>query len=386
MSDLALPGMANVHSHIFQRALRGGVQRRDPDKSDSFWTWRETMYELAGRLRASDLEQVARLGYAECLEAGYTAVGEFHYLHRLQGATDPEDVLASSKVLLRAAEQTGIRINLLWTVYEAGGFGRPLETRQAPFRAGSLDHVERVLDALANEVDGRRSSLGLSIHSVRAVPRDWFGPLAELAAARGLVLHAHVCEQPAEIEACREATGMTPIGLLDHEGALSERFTGVHATWLDAEDVRILARTGAGVCVCPTTEGDLGDGFAPTQALHEAGVPLSVGSDSHAVIDPFAELRTLEYQARGQSGSRCVLVDEQGQVGPALLKIGGSNGYAALGLPSVGDRVMIDTEARAMRGVADPTGAVVTVGHPGLVKTVEVDGEVVVQGGRHVSC
>lgn len=386
MSDLALPGLANVHSHIFQRALRGGVQRRDPAKTDSFWTWRETMYELAGRLNASDLERVARLGYAECLEAGYTAVGEFHYLHRLHGATDPENVLESSKVLLRAAKQTGIRINLLWTVYQTGGFGRPLETRQTPFRAGSLDHVERVLDSLAAEVDGRRSSVGLAIHSVRAVPRGWFGPLAELAAARGIVLHAHVCEQPAEIEACREATGMTPIALLDHEGALSSRFTGVHATWLDAEDVLALARTGSGVCVCPTTEGDLGDGFAPTEALHQAGVPLSVGSDSHAVIDPFAELRTLEYQARGQAGARCVLVDEEGQVGPALLKIGGVNGYAALGLPSDGDRVIIDTEARALRDVADPTGAVVTAGHPGLVKRVVVDGEVLVEGGHHVSC
>ena len=199
-------------------------------------------------------------------------------------------------------------------------------------------------------------------------------------------MSVHVGEQPAEIEACREATGMTPIRLLDSEGALSSRFTGVHATWLDPEDVLALARTGSGVCVCPTTEGDLGDGFAPTEALHQAGVPLSVGSDSHAVIDPFAELRTLEYQARGQAGARCVLVDEEGQVGPALLKIGGMNGYAALGLPSDGDRVIIDTEARAMRGVADPTGAVVTAGHPGLVKTVEVNGEVVVEGGRHVSC
>ncbi len=386
MSTLDLPGLANVHSHIFQRSLRGGVQRRDPSRSDSFWTWRETMYELAGRLDASDLERVARNAYAECLEAGYTAIGEFHYLHRLRGAQDPDDVLESSRVLLRAAAQTGIRITLLWTVYQQGGFGQLLEERQRPFRAGDLDHVSRVLDALGAEMDGVQSALGLAIHSVRAVPREWFGPLAEMAASRGLVLHAHVSEQPAEIEACLKHTGLTPIGLLDHEGALSERFTGVHATWLKPEDVTILSRTGAGVCVCPTTEGDLGDGFAPTGALNDAGVPLSIGSDSHAVIDPFAELRTLEYQARAQAGARCILVDDHGALGPRLLKIGSQNGYEALGLPRDGDRVVIDSSARAMQELGEPLGALMTAGHPGLVERVEVAGEVVVDQGKHVSC
>jgi len=344
------------------------------------------MYELAGRLSSSDLERIARNAYAECLEAGYTAIGEFHYLHRLTGAKDPSDVLESSRVLLRAAAQTGIRITLLWTVYQRGGFDRALEERQRPFRAGDLDHVARVLDTLAGEVDGDRSALGLAIHSVRAVPRDWFGPLAEMASSRGLVLHAHVSEQPAEVEGCLEATGLTPIALLDREGALSPRFTGVHATWLEPEDISILSRTGAGVCVCPTTEGDLGDGFAPTEALNNAGVPLSIGSDSHAVIDPFAELRTLEYQARAQAGARCILVDERGELAPQLLHIGSQNGYGALGLPRTGDRVVIDHGARAMSEVGEPLGAIMTAGHPGLVERVEVAGEVVVSGGKHVSC
>lgn len=386
MSDFELPGLANVHSHIFQRALRGSVQRREPGREDSFWTWRETMYELAGRLSASDLERIARNAYAECLEAGYTAIGEFHYLHRLSGAADPEDVLASSRVLLRAAAQTGIRITLLWTVYHQGGFDRPLEARQRPFRTEDLDAVSRVLDALSHGVDGERSALGIAIHSVRAVPRSWFGPLAELAESRDLVLHAHVSEQPAEVQACLDTTGLTPIALLEQEGALSPRFTGIHATWLHPEDVSILARTGSGVCVCPTTEGDLGDGFAPTGALSAAGVPLSIGSDSHAVIDPFAELRTLEYQARAQAGARCVLVDDQGAVGPRLLQIGSQHGYAALGLERAGDRVVIDEGARAMSDVGDPLGSIMTAGNPGVVERVEVAGEVLVEGGKHVSC
>lgn len=344
------------------------------------------MYELAGGLDANDLERIARAGYAECLEAGYTAVGEFHYLHRLRDARDPDEVLESSRILLRAARQTGIRITLLWTVYQQGGFGKGLEPRQRPFRAGDLDRVERALDTLCAEVDGERSALGIAIHSVRAVPRDWLGPLTELAASRGWVVHAHVSEQPAEVAACVEATGMTPVALLNHEGALNERFTGVHGTWLEPEEITALASAGAHLCVCPTTEGDLGDGFAPTQALFEAEVPMSVGSDSHAVIDPFAELRALEYQARARSGSRCVLINPEGEVGPALLKIGSQNGYAALGIPSAGDRVVIDGRSRALGEVSDPIGAVMTAGHPGLVTRVEVAGEVVVENGRHVSC
>jgi cytosine/adenosine deaminase-related metal-dependent hydrolase len=200
------------------------------------------------------------------------------------------------------------------------------------------------------------------------------------------MLHAHVSEQPAEVDACRRATGLTPVGLLAAEGVLGDRCVAIHATWLEDEDVALLADSGTHVCVCPTTEGDLGDGFAPTARLRAAGVPLSIGSDSHAVIDPFAELRTLEYEARANTGSRCVLVDDRGQVAPALMAIGGTNGYAALGLTGVGDRVWIDGDSRALAGVGDPLGALVTAGHPGLVERVEVDGEVLVSGGRHISC
>ena len=388
MNDLTLPGIANVHSHIFQRALRGGVQRRDPEREDSFWTWRQAMYELAQAMTRERLERVARGAYAECLEAGYTAVGEFHYLHRL--ADCPEDPLESSRVLLRAARQTGIRITLLWTVYHQGGFGEPLSPNQRPFASPDLEHVKRCLDTLSEEVDGARSRLGLAIHSVRAVPRSWLGPLSEMAESRGLVLHAHVSEQPAEVKACREATGMSPLMLLDAEGVLSDRFTAVHGTWFEDEDIAALSASGAGVCLCPTTEGDLGDGFPPTAALRAAGVPLSIGSDSHAVIDPFAELRTLEYEARARAGRRCILVDSKGQVAPALQEIGHHMGYRALGLSGATDRVHLDPNARAIQdlgsGPQASMSAAFTAGHPGLVREVEVAGEVVVREGRHVSC
>ncbi|MEC9072416.1 MAG: formimidoylglutamate deiminase [Myxococcota bacterium] len=381
---IALPGMANAHSHAFQRLLRGSVQRRAVGREDTFWTWRESMYDLACGLDLRGLEEASRLCFVECLEAGYTAVGEFHYVHNQPDGSPYEDPVATSRAVQRAASQAGIRLCLLWTVYARGGFDAPLQDRQRRFGAPDLDHVRRCLDSLAGDMTGDLARAGLAIHSVRAVPRDWLGPLAEEAAVRDLPLHVHVSEQPQEVADCLEATGLTPIGLLQHEGVLSPTCTLVHATWLEGSDLSLIADSGASVCICPTTEGDLGDGFPQTEGLRQAGVPLCVGSDSHAVIDPWAELRTLEYQARAREGRRCVITDAAGEVAPALLTVGHANGYAALGLPSAGDRVLLDGTARVFEGVTDAAGAAVTAGHPGLVRRVEVNGEVVVDNGRHL--
>jgi len=382
---IALPGLANVHSHAFQRLLRGRVQARDPAREDSFWTWRERMYALAEGLDLEGIRAAARRCYRECLEAGYTAVGEFHYLHHDVGARAfPGDGLATARAHLEAARDAGLRIAMLWCVYARGGFGRPLEGRQARFRVADLDAVRRALDALGGACDGRHARVGLAIHSVRAVPRAWLGPLAEEARARGLPLHAHVSEQPAEVQGCRDHHGITPVELLRQEGVLGPTFTAVHATWLDPEDVAALAAAGATVCVCPTTEGDLGDGFPPTAELHAAGVPLAIGSDSHAVIDPFAELRALEYQARARAGRRCVITDTRGEVAPALRAVGHDNGYRALGLEGAGDVVTLRAEDTVFEGVGDPLATALVGGHRGLVWQVRVAGELVVDRGRHV--
>ncbi len=382
---LALPGFANVHSHAFQRLLRGGVQRRDPARDDTFWTWRERMYALAGSLDLAGIEAAARLTFVEGLEAGYTAVGEFHYLHHgPDGAPWPGDPVAAARAVIRAARQAGVRLTLLWTVYARGGFDAPLSGAQARFASRAVDDVWRALDVLATEADGRRVRLGLALHSVRAVPEAWLGPLAAGARARGLPLHAHVSEQPAEVAACRAATGLSPVGLLAREGVLGPDFTAVHATWLDDEDVARLAASGSLVGLCPTTEGDLGDGVPRTADLHAAGVRLAIGSDSHAVIDPFSELRLAELQARAATLTRCVLVDAQGRVAPVLQRIGHDHGYSSLGLPSDGDRVTLRADARALQGCPDPLAAALTAGHPGLVDVVEVDGQRVVEGGRHL--
>jgi len=376
--------MANVHSHAFQRLLRGDVQRRDLGRKDTFWTWREAMYDLALRLDLDALEAAARLTYAESLEAGYTAIGEFHYVHHAPDGQPYPDPVAAARAMMRAARQTGIRLTLLWTAYARGGFDQPLSERQRRFGAADLDGVYRALDALAPEADGERLAIGLAIHSVRAVPPAWLQPLAEAARERGLPLHAHVSEQPAEVDACRDATGLSPVALLDREGVLGPDFTAVHATWLDDHDLALLEASGATVCLCPTTECDLGDGVPRTADLFKAGVPLCVGSDSHAVIDPFAELRMVEHQARAATGRRCVLVDEEGAVAPALVRVGHDHGYRALGLPAEGDTVTLDASSRALQDTRDTLAAAMTAGHPGLVDRVTVAGETLVEGGRHV--
>ena len=414
-----LPGFANAHSHAFQRLLRGRVQRRGPSPmrtrdlpaQDTFWTWRETMYATATALSLDQLEGAARECYVECAEAGYTAVGEFHYVHHQPDGTRYDDPVATSRAMLRAARQVGIRLTLLYAVYARGGLrGEPLSERQQRFGAASLEEVERALDLLAAEplVDNEMGSIGMAVHSVRAVPPAWLGPLAELTRERGLVLHAHASEQRAEVDECREVCGKSPIGLLAGEGVLTPSSFVVHATHLDDSDVATLAASGAGVCLCPTTEGDLGDGVPRTADLFAAGVPLSIGSDSHAVIDPFAELRSAEYQARAATGRRCVLVDDDGEVAPMLLeRVGHTNGYAALGLRAHGDEVLLDTEARALRsgfsgdapqhsssvarGVSEPPpsqrdamAVAMTAAHPGLVSRVRVRHEDIVVDGRHV--
>lgn len=384
MSTLALPGFANVHSHAFQRLMRGEVQRRDPARADTFWTWRERMYAHANTLDLDALEAAARLVYIECLEGGFTAVGEFHYLHHAPDGRPYEDPVAAAKVHLRAARAAGIRMTLIWCVYARGGFDREPSAGQRRFLTRHLGEVERALDALAPEVDGALTRLGLAIHSVRAVPREWLGPLAELAARRALPLHVHASEQRAEVEDCIDHTGLSPIALLAAHGVLGPTTTVVHGTWLDDEDVALLARHRALVALCPTTEGDLGDGIARVAELHAAGVRLCIGSDSHAVIDPFAELRLVEYLARVTTRRRCVLTDETGAVAPALAAVGSAHGYTSLGLSSDGDRVELDASDRVFEASADPIATAFVGGHRGLVARTIVDGQVVVEGGRWI--
>lgn len=325
-----LPGFVNAHSHVFQRALRGHTHR-PLSKQDTFWTWRRAMYAEAGRLDPDLLYASALRTYREMLAAGYTTVGEFHYVHHQPDGRPYANPNAMSEAVLQAGREAGIRVVLLMTAYAQSGFHQPPEEGQRRFCDVSVEaYLERV-EAL--RVSG--VPVGVAPHSVRAVPEDWFRAIAEYSRVYGLPLHVHADEQVAEIEQTRVAYGCTPIELLERCGALHEHTTVVHATHANAAEIELLAQRGSTVCVCPTTEGDLGDGIAPYAELLAAGIPLAIGADSNTRLDPIEELRWAEYSARMRYQRRRVLVaDELASPGPLLLTAGTSAGARALGLPS----------------------------------------------------
>src|SRR5665647_500190 len=280
LPGVVLPGFANAHSHAFHRALRG----RTHDGGGTFWTWRERMYAVAAQLDPDSYLALATATYAEMALAGITTVGEFHYLHHASGGASYDDPNAMGEALRQAAADAGIRLTLLDTCYVAGGLDAtghgPLDRTQLRFGDGDADRSAARVAVLKESVGMR---VGAAIHSGRAVPRDQLGVVGRASAGRPL--HVHLSEQPAENEACQGFYGMTPTALLGAEGVLGPRTTVVHATHLTDADIATLGSAGTTVCVCPTTERDLADGIGPARLLRDAGSPLSLGSDQHAVID-----------------------------------------------------------------------------------------------------
>ena len=323
-----LPGFVNAHSHVFQRALRGHTHR-PLSEQDTFWTWRRAMYAEAARLDPDLLYAGALHTYREMLAAGYTTVGEFHYVHHRPGGTPYANPNAMSEAILQAGREAGIRVVLLMTAYAQSGFDQPPQEEQRRFCDASVEaYLERVEALRANGVP-----VGVAPHSVRAVPENWFRAIAQYSRVHSLPLHVHADEQVAEIEQTRAARGCVPIELLDRFDALYEHTTVVHATHASASEIELLAKRGSTVCVCPTTEGDLGDGIAPYAELLAAGIPLTIGADSNTRLDPVEELRWAEYSARMRYQRRRVLVaDQLASPGPLLLTIGTAAGARALGL------------------------------------------------------
>ncbi len=292
LPGLTLPGFANCHSHAFHRALRAHTQR----ERGSFWTWREQMYAVAAELTPDTYFTLARDTYSEMRETGITAVGEFHYLHHQPDGTPYDDPNEMGRALLAAADAAGIRIRLLDTCYLAAGFGQGPEGVQVRYSDGDAHAwAERVA-----AFDDPR--VGAAIHSVRAVPRDQLKVVVE--AAQGRPLHVHLSEQVAENEACVAAYGMTPTQLLAEAGALGPMTTAVHATHVTDDDIKLLGGSRTNACFCPTTERDLADGIGPARRLHDAGATLTLGSDSHAVIDMIEEMRAVEMHERLASQQR----------------------------------------------------------------------------------
>lgn len=354
---LVLPGFVNAHSHAFQRALRGRVEWRSADRpDDDFWSWREAMYGAANHVSVDDVAALSAWAFLDMLEAGFTAVGEFHYLHhggRSDGHRDDAhaDPLAMSAAVASAAELVGMRLVLLQTAYARAGFDDQAPApRQRRFIFDDvhafLDHAEAARATLTSPL----VTIGLAIHSVRACPPSWMEAVAARARANGLPLHVHACEQRREVDDCRQATGLSPIALLDRCGALSPSTTVVHGTHLDDDDIVLMASRGASVCITPSTERNLGDGLCRIADLANAGVPICVGTDSHARIDVVDELRSLEDHERLRLRRRNVLTPPGGRLAQALIPAGTSAGRRSLGLlPGSTGSVQV---AMPMEGVA----------------------------------
>ena len=313
-----LPGFVNAHSHVFQRALRGHTHR-PLSKQDTFWTWRHAMYAEAQKLNPDVLYTSALMTYREMLAAGYTSVGEFHYVHHQLNGIPYADPNVMADAVIQAGKEVGMRVVLLMTAYAQSGFNKPPEEEQLRFCDASIDAYLARVEALRLKGE----LVGVAPHSVRAVPEDWFRAIAEYSRKYQLPLHVHADEQKAEIEQCLTNHGCTPIELLEHFGVLGSKTTIIHATHATPDEIALLARRGCTVCVCPTTEGDLGDGIAPYAKLLSAQIPLAIGSDSNTRLDPIEELRWAEYSARMRYQRRRVLVgNELASPGSLLLEYG----------------------------------------------------------------
>jgi formiminoglutamate deiminase len=380
LEGLTIPGLANAHSHAFQRALRGRTQAG----SGTFWTWRDQMYRLADRLDPESYHALARATFAEMALAGITCVGEFHYLHHEPGGRRYDDPNEMGRAMIAAAAAAGIRITLLDACYLHGGLGEPPSTTQLRFSDGDADAWAGRVDALPETESAR---VGAAIHSVRAVDPESAAVVAAWANGGGRPLHAHVSEQPAENHACLDAYGRTPTRVLHDAGALEGRFTAVHATHPHDDDPPLLGSTT--ICACPTTERDLADGIGPMRRLAERGASLALGSDSHAAIDLFEEARALELDERLATGERGL------HRSAALLRAATEDGHACLGWPDAGriaagnraDLVTVSLDGVRLAGT-DPENALealVFAASAADVRRVIVDGRELVRDGRHVN-
>ncbi|MCH5673821.1 formimidoylglutamate deiminase [Streptomyces gilvus] len=374
LRGLTLPGLANAHSHAFHRALRGTVQVG----SGTFWTWREVMYSVADRLTPETYHALARAVYAEMALAGVTSVGEFHYVHHAPGGTPYADPNAMGEALVAAAAEAGIRITLLDTAYLSSGFGEAPNTHQLRFSDG---HAEAWAERCSLLKERDHARIGAAIHSVRAVPAGQLATVARWAEERRAPLHVHLSEQTAENDACQAAHGSTPTRLLADHGVLGPRTTGVHNTHLTDEDIALIGGSGTGTCMCPTTERDLADGIGPAVELQQQGSPLSLGSDSHAVVDLLEEARAMELNERLRTRTR------GHWTAAALLRAASADGHAALGWDEAGtieQGALADLTTIALDSVRT-AGPVPRLGaETAVFAATAADVRHTIVGGRHV--
>jgi formiminoglutamate deiminase len=381
---LTLPGLATVHSHAFQRALRGRTQRRSADAA-TFWTWREQMFALAGRLDPEQVFNIARFAFVELAMSGVTAVGEFHYLHHDRDGRPYADRLALSEAVIQAAQAAGIRITLIRAAYLRAGYQQALTVAQQRFCDASVEQVLADVEALrARYAHDPMVQVAIAAHSLRAVALEQVAALAAYARAQQMPLHMHVAEQRRELAECQGEYGTTPVELLARHGILDQRFVAIHATHLTTAEIAALGAARSYIGLCRTTERDLGDGTPETAALVQAGARLCFGVDSHASGDAFEEPRAAELDMRVRAEARHVAAEA-----PLLLDAATRSGYQAIGFGTAwhADAVWLDAEDASLAGASDQllADAVIFGATPRAVERVAVAGRVIVEGGRHVS-
>jgi formimidoylglutamate deiminase len=390
VAGVLIPGLCNAHSHAFQRALAGRTEKRSPAGKDSFWTWRERMYELAGSLDAAALGAIARQAYTEMLASGYTAVAEFHYLHRQPGAAADDN--AMFRAILDAAAAAGIRLTYVPVLYERAGFDRPEpQGHQALFAQDAEEFLEHHAYAIAQASSTVHVAIGA--HSLRAVSGESLQRIAAAADASGGPLHLHIAEQQREVDDCMTHYGRRPVRWLLENFDVDGRWCLVHATHMDNEETEATARSGAVVCLCPSTEANLGDGLFPLHDYLKNGGQIAIGSDSHISINPFEELRWLEYGQRLASQSRNIVALEQSHVGRELytralqggLRAGGHE-ERGISVGAVADLVVLNADDPMLAGHSEASllDALVFSGYRLPIERVMVNGEWRVLDGDHV--
>lgn len=383
-----LPGFVNAHSHSFQRLIRGKSESRAMSGRD-FWSWRGTMYHAAAHLDPDEVYDVARMAFLEMMLSGTTTVGEFHYLHHAPGGRPYDDPNLLSKQVIAAAKSVGIRIVLLRSAYMRSGYELPSDPGQIRFFEPAASFIEN-LEALAAATD---VPVGVAPHSLRAVPLRELKEIAAWSRARKLPLHMHVAEQIAENEACLREYGLTPVALLGREGLLGPGFTAVHAIHISKEEIGMVARSGATVCSCPTTERNLGDGVIVADQVMREGIAIALGSDSQAQIDPLEDARELEYHLRLERQQRAIL-DQIGEqtLASRLFDCATVNGAHSLGVNagvlspgSLADFFTVDLDDVSIADHSDEDLLPLAVFalNRTAIRDVIVNGRWVVRDGRH---
>jgi len=388
---VVIPGMPNAHSHAFQRALAGHTEQRAPEDKDNFWTWRTRMYRLAGLVNADRLVCIARQAYNEMLISGYTSVAEFHYLHSEPDSAEKSDAMLQA--ISTAAADSGIRLTYVPILYERAGFDQPEPNEVQRRFAMSLDdfvaHYEH-----ARKFAGENFTVAIGAHSLRAVSQASIKALVELAKRDACPMHIHIAEQAAEVEQCIARHGARPVEWLLQEFSPDQSWCLVHATHMDDNEIASLQQSGAVVCVCPSTEANLGDGLFPLQSWLSNGGRIAIGSDSHITLNPFEELRWLEYGQRLKTQSRNVAAIGRSNTGRSLFEEalrGGAmacgNGVGSIKKGCHADLVVLDDQSPMLAGHDKESilDALVFSGFTLPIDRVMVAGEWQVIEGDHIA-